>query len=176
MRCTCWAVSSSPRRPPPCVSAKLNSFHFKAVFGRSRRFAWSDTGQGRSARGAERLLRSRRDGGQKKLFSDLHARQSHERRIALESAVDRRGWHLAAIGCPDTHPLQGGRRPLVDEEAASRAEAMRNLGKWMEKRGIEVSGPVGSNTRRAAALREEVGRAALADSRAAGRRHASRKD
>ena len=47
-----------------------------------------------------------------------------------------------------TRYTAGGDRILVDEEAASRAEAMRNfIGKWMEKRGIEAkSGPVGFRT------------------------------
>ena len=91
------------------------------------------------------------DGGQKKLFSDLHARHSHERRIALEEARSRQAG-MAPSGQSAAQILTrykaGGDRILVDEEAASRAEAMRNfIGKWMEKRGIEAkSGPVGFRT------------------------------
>ena len=91
------------------------------------------------------------DGGQKKLFSDLHARHSHERRIALEEARSRQaGMAPSSQSAAQilTRYKAGGDRILVDEEAASRAEAMRNfIGKWMEKRGIEAkSGPVGFRT------------------------------
>ena len=80
------------------------------------------------------------DGGAVPLFQDLHARHSHGRLAALQS---RRG--AAAKQAPSgrtaaqmlTRYTQGG-RVWVDEEAASREEAMKDfIARWMEKRGME---------------------------------------
>ena len=91
------------------------------------------------------------EGGQKPLFSQLHNRRQHERCIAFEIAR-RAHANLPPSGRSAAQLLTrykaGGERQLVDEEAASRAEAMKNfIGKWMEKRGMESKeGPAGFRT------------------------------